>query len=172
VFELFEGTEQEVANKLEGGNIDMALTILREGEAKEGDQVLYEEGYNLVISLDHPLAQKKDISATDLAEENMIVRSRCEVLSETSRYFTDHNVRPRLIYRTEQDERALQMVGTGMGVTVMPSTYKDKNIKRKNLRGFNLSRVIGLRKSPQGVLKGNEEVATLFEAFTTSHDWN
>ena len=170
VFELFEGTEQEVANKVEGGNLDLALTILR-GEPSQDTHILYEEGYDLIIAHDHHLSDKSNISAHDLAEENMIVRTRCEALSETSRYFTDHNIRPRLNYKTEQDERALEMVGTGMGITVMPSTYKSSNIQRKNLKGFNLKRVIGLKKPFEGFNRGSEEVINLFEIFTMSQDW-
>ncbi|MCK5576370.1 MAG: LysR family transcriptional regulator, partial [Sphingomonadales bacterium] len=95
VIELVEGTEQEMANRLDEGSIDLAITLLR-GDMADDDLLLFEEGYDLALAEDHPLAGKGQVGAAELANDNMIVRTRCEVLSETSRYFTDHNVRPRL----------------------------------------------------------------------------
>ena len=58
------------------------------------------------------------------------------MLSETSRFFTSHDVRPALVYRTEQDERALAMVGAGLGITVMPEHYQGRGVTRIPLVGF------------------------------------
>ena len=44
VFELFEGTEQEIANRLDQGKIDIALTIMRAAH-KQNQTPLYTEGY-------------------------------------------------------------------------------------------------------------------------------
>ncbi|MBL4802167.1 MAG: LysR family transcriptional regulator [Emcibacter sp.] len=142
ITELFEGTEQEILNRMDEGRIDLALTILRPG-AKNKSISLYHEAYSVAIASHHPLAKVKSITPTDLANEPTIVRSRCEVLSETSRFFTDHNVRPRLVYRTAQDERALAMVAAGVGFTTMPDHYHAEGVARVPLKGYNLDREIG-----------------------------
>jgi len=146
VTELFEGSEQEILNRMDEGRIDLALTILRPG-SRSGNIPLYRESYSLAIASHHPLADKKMITPTDLANEATIVRSRCELLSETSRFFTDHNVRPRLVYRTAQDERALAMVAAGVGFTTMPDHYRADGVTRLPMDGYDFEREIGFVQS-------------------------
>jgi len=160
ITELFEGTEQEIQNRMDEGRIDLALTIIRPGNRtnnsgnrtnnkgrKPGEKniaiPLYREPYALAIASHHPLARKKTIKPIDLANEPAIVRSRCELLSETSRFFTDHNVRPRLVYQTAQDERALTMVAAGVGFTTMPAHYHAEGISRRPMEGYDFDREIG-----------------------------
>ena len=111
------------------------------------------------------------IEAEEMSDDRMIVRTRCEVLSETSRHFTDRNVRPRLVYRTDQDERALEMIAAGLGVTIMPNGYRYEGVARVAMAGFNLVRKIGLLRSPHGVRAENQQMVITFEAFTGSQDW-
>jgi DNA-binding transcriptional LysR family regulator len=171
VIELFEGTEQEMINRLDEGSIDMAMTILRGGEQQGAVTTLFEEGYCLAIADDHPLASHDRISGEQLANDNMVVRTRCEVLSETSRYFTDRNVRPRLVYRTELDERALDMVAAGLGATVMPQSYARQGVSKITLVGFNFRRVIGLVASQYSLPDSNNGFVNQFAAFAVSQRW-
>lgn len=143
VVELFEGTEREVKARLEGKRVDAALTLARP-DLEASVTPLYEEGYSLAIAAHHPLSGRDAIHVTELADEPTIVRTRCEALPETSRFFTAHGVRPKLVYRTEQDERALAMVGAGLGITVMPDQYRAAGVARLPLVGFSARRRIAL----------------------------
>jgi len=163
VTELFEGSEQEILNRMDEGRIDLALTILRPG-AKNHVISLYHESYSLAIASHHPLAGEPSIDPTVLANEPTIVRSRCEVLSETSRFFTDHNVRPRLVYRTAQDERALAMVAAGIGFTTMPDHYRMDGVTRLPMDGYDLSREIGFIPSAHHL---DPEKSALLDRFIT-----
>ena len=170
VFELFEGTEQELANRLSEGSIDMAITLLHD-KNDNSDVQLFEEGYRLFVANDHPQAARARVKGASLADDQMIVRTRCEVLSETSRYFTDRNVRPRLVFRTETDERALEMVAAGLGVTVMPSSYSHDGVKRIHLDGFDFRRKVGLKCSPHLDNENHDGLISRFQLFTASHPW-
>ena len=141
-FDLVDGTEQELLNRLDERGIDYALSLRR--VADDTSLTLFDEGYSLVLPRRHRLAGQARIDGEDLASEAMIVRSRCEVLSETSRHFTDRNVRPPLVYRTTQDERALAMVGAGLGITVMPDSYGAPDVVRAQLVGFDPRRTVAL----------------------------
>lgn len=168
VFELFEGTEQELTNRLTEGSIDLAISLLHD----EANGVpLFEEGYSLFVASDHPQANRKHIKGATLADDQMIVRTRCEVLSETSRYFTDRNVRPRLVFRTETDERALEMVAAGLGVTVMPSSYHHDRVKQVHLDGFDFRRKVGLIRSPHLRDDDDQGFIARFQSFTVSQPW-
>ena len=170
VIELFEGTEQEVANRLADGGSDLAITLLRDDMGPANVLPLFEEGYALALSQRHPLAQRKSIAGAELANDNMVVRSRCEVLSETSRYFTDRNVRPRLVYRTDNDERALEIIRAGLGITVMPESYRWDGVARVPLDGFGFRRSIALV-APHTPAEENRDLVETFSAFTSSQAW-
>ena len=166
-FDLYDGTEQELVNRLDERGIDYALSIRRVDD--EISLPLFEEGYSLVLPAGHRLAGQTDIRGEDLANDSMIVRSRCEVLSETSRHFTDRNVRPPLVYRTPQDERALAMVGAGLGVTVMPDSYHAPDVVRARLSGFQPRRVIGLFRPRFALTDRLRPAGEAFEAFVAQY---
>ena len=166
IVELYEGTERELNARLERETLDVALTLLR-AENRPRARALYDEGYSLALSARHPLAQQPTIQAGELADDSMIVRTRCEVLGETSRFFTHHHVRPRLVYRTEQDERALALVGAGLGITVMPDHYRAASVARVPMSGFEERRTVALvrdRKRPSALVQ-------LFSEFAASQAW-
>ncbi len=170
VIELFEGTERELKNRLDAEQLDLALTLHR-SEQRGQCEVLYEEGYSLAVAAHHPLARKSVVHVAELADEPTIVRTRCELLSETSRFFTHHNVRPRLVYRTEQDERALAMVGAGLGITVMPNHYTRSGVARLPLAGFHERRRVGLVHGPGRGRRRRSEIAGRFVEFAVSQTW-
>ncbi len=163
VIELFEGTEQEILNRLDEGKIDIALTIIRP-TLKLDYEPLYKEGYSIALAEHHPLASQEPIHPAEFASEPTIVRSRCEILSETSRFFTDHNVRPRLVYNTNQDERALNMVSAGVGFTTMPDHYTMEGVKRVKMIGYDFEREVGLVRTNYQL---GEERANLLDQFIT-----
>ena len=142
--EIQDGSEHELSNHLDERAIDFALSLDR-GQVHEGIAIaLFEEGYRFVMEPSHKLAQSGVVRGEQFSDQNMIVRSRCEVLRETSRYFTDRNVRPRLAYRTTNDERALRMVEAGVGATVIPESYVRDGIAAVKLKDFDYRRTVAL----------------------------
>ena len=165
-FDLVDGTEQELLNRLDERGIDYALSLRRVED--ETSIALFEEGYRLALARTHRLADAAAIKGEDLANDSMIVRSRCEVLSETSRHFTDRNVRPPLVYRTAQDERALAMVGAGLGVTVMPDSYQAPDVVRIAMAGFNPRRTVALFRPRFALPEKLDATGKAFEAFAVN----
>jgi LysR family hydrogen peroxide-inducible transcriptional activator len=137
--EIVDDDERGLAARLERGRIDLALGIVRD----EGE-VLHEEGYALALPLGHRFADAPSVPGEALGGEVVIVRRQCEVLADTSRYFTDRGVRPPIGLRTTNDEKALALVRAGLGITVMPDGYRDPAVARPRLEGFGLKRRIGL----------------------------
>jgi DNA-binding transcriptional LysR family regulator len=142
--EIIEGAERDLISRLQRRRIDLALCILRPGDARFAQKSLYREGFSLALSDHHRLASRTQIGAEELADEVMIVRRHCDVLTETSRHFTERGVRPAFSYRTTNDDKAVAMVRAQLGITVMPDSYCEPGVVRVPLTGFEFQREIGL----------------------------
>lgn len=141
--ELIFGSERELVNHLANGRIDLALTLVGRGSDRFLESPVLTEGYALALSAKHRLASEKEIAPEQLTSEVMIVRRHCEALSETSRFFTERGIRPHFALRSTNDERVIQMVAAGLGLTIMPCCYESPKIVRPLLTGFSIKRTIG-----------------------------
>ncbi|MCK9540986.1 MAG: LysR family transcriptional regulator [Novosphingobium sp.] len=141
--DLTEGGERELHSALNNGSIDLAVTIVPKAREHAAEVLLTEE-YCLALPAGHPLAQAAQVRASDVAGETMIARRSCEVLGETSRFFTDRGVRPRFALRSANDDRAMAMVRAGLGVTVAPRSLGGEGIAMVPIAEFGLTRRIGL----------------------------
>lgn len=146
--EIVYGSAHDLTGKLERGRIDVALSLMQGRRFVE--RKVAEEGYAIAIGEGHPLAGRATIAAEEIASETMIVRRHCEALAATSRHFTERGVRPPFALRATNDERVLQMVAAGLGLTVMPASYAFAGVARPRLAGFDARRSIGWLFGPQG----------------------
>jgi DNA-binding transcriptional LysR family regulator len=151
--EFIEGRERDLAERLATGRVEAALTCVSVTTERWKSVEFYSEGYALALPATHSLARASAIDAADLADTVMIVRRQCEVLPQTSQFFTKRGVRPFFAARTMNDERALAYVAAGLGITVMPDGFVAPGVVRVPLTGFNLVRTIGL------VHRGDSELA-------------
>lgn len=141
---LTDASDAELRRRLADGQIDVALTVLREGDERLGAMVLIDEDYRMLLGAGHPLAARAQLDAGDLASETMIARRACELLQETSRFFTERGVRPRFVLRSASEERCLEMVRLGLGITTAPASHAGPGIVAVPLAGFNYRRRVGL----------------------------
>lgn len=142
--ELNEGRERDLLERLSSGRIDIALSIIRDEQVRFAQHSLLTEGYALALPRKHRLAERDVIAAEELASEPMIARRQCEILAETSRFFTARGVRPFFPARTSSEHLAMTYVKAGLGITIMPDSYSDPDIVRPKLEGFPAIRQIGL----------------------------
>ncbi|WP_293876981.1 MULTISPECIES: LysR family transcriptional regulator [unclassified Sphingomonas] len=171
--EIVEGKEQDLRSRLARGRIDVALTILRDGDAAGGGHHLLTEGYSLALGASHPLAARESVRIEELANDPMIVRRHCELLPETSRFFTAQGIRPFFPARTTSDDKALGYVRAGLGLTVMPDSFRDPGIARVRLDGFDFTRDIGLVYAAhvnRDVLPRSRTIAALARTLGPDHD--
>ena len=118
------------------------LTTLRGGET--GADVLLEEGYAMILPTAHRLAAQGSLQPEELAGETMIARRSCEILAETSRFFTARGVRPHFAFRGANDDRCLALVAAGAGVTTAPVSLAGPGTVAVTLQGYDFRRRIGL----------------------------
>ncbi len=141
---LTEGTDAELRKRLSDGQLNAAVTLLRPEDGERPSLELFEEPYVLMLSLAHPLVGSEIIEAAQVAGETMIARRSCEILAETSRWFTQRGVRPPFFMRSANDDRCMEMVRIGMGVTTAPASLSRPGVRAVSLAGYDFRRRIGL----------------------------
>lgn len=171
--EIVEGRDRDLRSRLARGRIDVALTSLHDGDAADGGQHLMTEGYSLALGASHLLAAREIVRIEELANDPMIVRRHCELLPETSRFFTARGIRPFFPARTTSDDKALSYVRAGLGITVMPDGFQDPGVARVRLEGFDFTRDIGLVYAAHvdsNALSRGRTVTALIETLGVDHD--
>lgn len=141
---LVEGSDAELRRRLSEHRLDAALTLLRPDDAERGALALVEEDYALMLPAGHRLAERETVDPREVAGETMIARRSCEILGETSRYFTQRGVRPPFVLRSANDDRCMEMVRAGLGITTAPRSLQREGVVAVRLEGYDFRRAIGL----------------------------
>lgn len=143
--ELVEGNESELDGALANGRIDAALTLLHGADDPASAFPLLTEPYAMLVRAGHPLLARGTVRPDELASETMIARRNCELLDETSRFFTRHRVRPRFALRSSDDTRCIAMVAAGIAITTAPLSFARDGVTPLPIEGYDYSRTLGLR---------------------------
>ena len=138
---LTDASDADLRRRLAEHRLDAILTTLRTAETGE---CLLEEGYGMILARTHRLAGQANFLPEELASETMIARRSCEILAETSRFFTARGVRPHFAFRCANDDRCLALVAAGAGVTTAPVSLAGPGTVAVPLTGYDYRRRIGL----------------------------
>lgn len=141
---IIEGKASELSSGEAKGRIDIALTIVPENMTTDHIKPLLKEPYLLMVSDRHKLAGRPIISTEEISNETMIARRSCELLSETSKFFTSHGARPPFSLRSTHDDRAMAMVRANLGITVAPKSHQIEGVSAIQLEGFPYDRTVAL----------------------------
>jgi len=141
---LLEGNVSELQSALAKGRIDAAVTIPPANISAGRTIPLFEEPYVLMASKHHRIADRPIVSPEEVSSETMIARRSCELLSETSKFFTSHGARPPFSLRSPHDDRVMAMVRANLGITVAPRSHQIEGVSAIQLEGFLHDRTIAL----------------------------
>ncbi|MYL98853.1 LysR family transcriptional regulator [Novosphingobium sp. FGD1] len=170
--EILDGGERDIAERLERGRIDVALTVLRPHHARFHPEPLARERYMMVLPTDHRLAGESEVEAEHLARDRMALRRHCEALPQINRFFVERGVRPRFVLKTTSDERVLSIVRSGAGVGMMPECFAGGPEHFVPVRDFELVREIGLLHAGDahlGDVNGSGAVSSPFLQLVREH---
>lgn len=147
--EIIEGSNHELRSALASGRIDLALTLLRPDENAHTARPMMSEPYVMLVAQDHALAQATTLPPAAFAAEVMIARRSCEILQDTSRFFTRNGVRPRFALKSDNDELCLRMVVAGLGITTAPLSMAREGTVPVQIEGYDFERTLGAIWTPQ-----------------------
>ncbi len=142
--ELVQATVAEIDERLRQDRLDVAITIRRPQSQRRGFRRLYSERLGMALPADHALARRPAFRPEDLHERPLIVRTHDEFLTAARRELVRRGIRPRIVFRTQHDERALALVGAGLGFCLMPMSFQAPGVAMLPVDGVNLQRLVGI----------------------------
>jgi DNA-binding transcriptional LysR family regulator len=166
--QVSDGTSEELAQWLTNQKVDIALSVLDESTAKFPGRVLAREPYVLAVSQGHRFVQRQSIRLVDLNDEPIIVRSRCEPMRAITDMLASRGINLRIVYETDQDDRALALVASGLGVALLPAQVERPDVRQVAVTDLALVRSIGLLWSPDRADADLEP----FLSITTNREWD
>lgn len=107
------------------------------------------------------------VSAGDLGGERLILPERCVYMLDVTNALASLGVRANVVYRTDNDDRALALVAAGFGLALVPGHFEIAGVKQVPVPDLAITRTIGLvwpRERENGDVKE-------FIAFAESHRW-
>lgn len=166
--QIAEGSAAELDQRLMMNKLDAALTILTDATSDVMREMpVFEERYLLYASSAHPLTAKREVTLADLNDQHFIVRTACETYAATTALFREKGVHVRVTCRTQQDDRALELVRAGFGVALLPELFEADGVRKIAISDFEASRTIGLKWSAER----NTELIDRLCVFVKTHPW-
>jgi DNA-binding transcriptional LysR family regulator len=165
--EVVDGSCEQLIEFLTEQELDTVLTIFEGKDLKFASRVLFKEPYMLAVPKDHRFAQRQSVQLADLEGEPLIVRTRCDFYQDVTDLLIARRIKTRVVYQTDQDDRALALVAAGIGVALVPAHYEVSSVKQVPVSDLGVSRSIGLlwsREREDGDLKE-------FISFAERHCW-
>ena len=163
-----DGTPAQLQRWLNEGRSDLALSIPPEDVSNVQFTRLYSWKYMLAVPTTHSFANRNAIPLKELGGLDFLHRSHCEAETEVTRSFSSAGVNPHIVFRTDQDEKALAYVGAGLGLCMMPDILSAPGVTLVPVEGINIDRVIGL----VWPRESENDLVHSFHMFATSHDWH
>ena len=122
-----ENFTHRLAEMLKQGEVDAILVALPFAESGVATRALYDEPFLVAVPQGHPLEKKKHISSDELAKESLLLLGsghcfRDQVLDLCASAQRSHRGALARTLEGGSLETIRQMVASGVGVTVLPST--------------------------------------------------
>nr|WP_206675937.1 LysR family transcriptional regulator [Nocardioides zeae] len=119
--------EDGLVQKLEEGRIGLSLLWDYEWERMDAERLsltaLFSDPTVLLVATDHPLAQRRRVAMTDLAEEQWVIRAGGHPVVEVlERSALAAGFTPRISFQANDYQEAQAMVSVGLGIALAPRT--------------------------------------------------
>lgn len=119
-YNVWCSSSQEIGERLSKGLFDIGIIREPFNSAKFDSLFLRKEAWLIIMSKDHPLAQKEgdEIELSDLAETNLIVPSRTPMVDAINSWFNEQGTKRKIICRYNTLASVLTLIEHGLGVAI------------------------------------------------------
>lgn len=166
---MVDGDPADLNKRLNDGRVDAIITSLKDEQPDFNTKKLFIERFVVAVPQDHRFAKESRISLADLHDEPLVTRTNCETYAETTRTLQERNIKPKIVFRTDQDDRALSLVAAGVGISLVPELFETIGVKQLELSDLHVERIVAI----QWAVKTEKENLALdeFVRFVSSHNW-
>jgi DNA-binding transcriptional LysR family regulator len=118
---IVEAKRCAIESGIAAGGFDVALMLVSNLSDRENiiSHTLVRSMRRLWLAPKHPLLQHERITLADLANEPYIQLLIDDAESTTSSYWSEHNLKPNIVFRTESVEAVRSLVAFRNGVTIL-----------------------------------------------------
>lgn len=142
--ETIDGGHENLLSMLKRGRVQALITVSDGLNLAHSVQTLYEERYVALFPKKHKFAARKIMELEEFRDEPFILRTSCEIFIANQELFSSRAVRVKNVSRTDQDDRALMLVESGSGSTIMPETFRSPHVVQLSINGYDARRKICL----------------------------
>lgn len=142
---VLEFRGDELVQQLNAGELDLIylsqtglIDIPKDLNTRQVDT----EKFGIVMSPTHTLAGLKAAPFSVLDNEAFISRTHCENRPTVAQVWANEKIQPKVIYRTSQDQRALDLIRAGLGVGLFPASLVPDDLHILDIQDQNFERQI------------------------------
>ena len=118
---LVEGVARDLADKIEKGEIDLAIMANPEGFSERIEaHSLYGERFVIAFPEQHRFAIMNGIPMREIHGENYLRRINCEYRDTLSRIADECHADAPLVFASEREDWIQNMVAGGLGICIIP----------------------------------------------------
>lgn len=143
---LRRGSGSEVAEYLKSGTAELAIAgPLDETWSRLDEVPLFEEPFGLVVSRTHRLATGDKADFEDLASENLLINTGCEMLEALRACLVANGIPHTATHQVATREDLFALLKADLGVAIIPVEPMEANgLCRISLRQLNLVRRVSV----------------------------
>lgn len=128
---VWEDSSRALIEQLSSGKQDvvfLAQTGAEDIPPHWQQHLISTEPYVIAMPHDHRLAGQKSTPLSTLHGLPFVARRHCEYRHIMARLLSGGKIRPKVTYRTSQDQRALELVRAGLGVGIFPKSLVSEDL--------------------------------------------
>jgi DNA-binding transcriptional LysR family regulator len=128
--ELYELGAKRLSQLVEDGEIDLGIIVLPANETKFNVYPFFCDEFVLYLHVDHKLADREEVSLSELKEEKFVLFSEDFTLHDyIKQSCQEAGFTPEISYLSSQWDLLIELVSSNLGITLMPKSifYKQSN---------------------------------------------
>lgn len=110
------GTAETLAQQLDHGQVDIGVYVNVESDERVITTPLFDDSWMVVAHRDNPIASSSSVTLDVLDGHDMIAwHQRWRAQANLERVWRQRGIRPRIVYRTDDNLMIQRLVATGLG---------------------------------------------------------
>ena len=142
--EIYSQSTDKIASSIIEGELDLGIITLPISHPELETLTLYEQGLVLVVPIEHPLAQKKQVNVNQLKNESFVLLNESTRTGTLIRnFFTEHQFVPKVTMYSGSFEVIKRYITQGVGISFLPEmgVVEENNKTLATLRVRNIPKV-------------------------------